>query len=660
MTSGNQGKSFFGLLARSLARLPLALPAIFLFCGSVAGLPYGHERLWLSLLCVSGLSVLVTALLWRYVGRLRCCSLLFSVLVSLFFFSLGGHSASRSRSDFVPASRHCLVDGTIVRVVKRDSLSVKVVLRADSLVSHDFAAYGVDGILSVPCSLPCGRGDSLRCGNHVSAWVRTSVPKPDRYSDFDYLEYLKTQKLCFLSFADSLSVRESDDFSLASVVGAVGGYFSDSLSSVGVSDANVGFLRALVLADRSELPADVRRSFSVCGTSHVLAVSGLHVGVLSSAAAWLLGLFCSRRRASAFSVVVIWLYAVLTGLSPSVVRASVMFSFLALEVALGRRFPSFHSFWAALFFIVLFDPLSASSVGLWLSFSAVGGLLASVHLFNPWLTRRGIFFRFMCQGVLVSTVAQVATLPVLLCKFHSFPVYFWVNNLVVLEPVKWIFTAALLCPLFCHVPFLGSCAGFVVDSLLSIVEHYCAWASALPCASVEAPRLGLLTFLSLAALVCVAFYFVGHRSPATVRAVFVASALLCVAVCADATRRGGGVAVFNCHGVAGVAVSADGSNSTFFVQRADSALAARAVSDVCASRGWSGAVVDCLSPLCVVECGGRRIAIVSADGVDEVPECDECIVNSRRVPAFRQGVDYVFTENCEAGPSLLRLYKSSH
>ena len=157
MTSGNQEKSFFGLLARSFARLPLALPAFFLFCGSVAGLPHGNERLWLSLLCASGLSAFVTALLWRYVGRLRNCSLLFSVLVSLFFFSLGGHSASRSRSDFVPASRHCLVDGTIVRIVKHDSLSVKVVLRADSLVSQGMAYHLPEAWVLMP------RVTSSRC-----------------------------------------------------------------------------------------------------------------------------------------------------------------------------------------------------------------------------------------------------------------------------------------------------------------------------------------------------------------------------------------------------------------------------------------------------------------------------------------------------------------
>lgn len=474
------------------------------------------------------------------------------------------------------------------------------------------------------------------------------IPYPDPLSDFDYLAYLTGRGVSAMVAADSVSLSPAEGFSLAALAGEVNERFSSSLAESGVSEANVHFLRALVLADRSSLPPSVRRDFSACGTSHVLAVSGLHVGVLSFGAAWLLSFFVSRTVASSLSLPLVWLYVILAGASPSIVRAAVMFSFLSVEMSLGRRLPSFHSLWAALFAILLFDPLSASSTSLWLSFLAVAGLLAVIPRFEPWLKEQTRLVKFLVGGLVVSVVAQIATLPVLLYEFHSAPVYFWLNNLIVVEPVKWVFILALLCPFASLFPPLGAAVGWCADSLLSFVTSYCHWAASLPLATIDSVPCGSGLFVAMLVAVCAAF--LAFRRPVRRRLALLAASLIVSAGVASFSFGGRAEATvmpFLSRGVAGVVVADGGGGAVIFADAADEAAAAGVARAMASRRGWDSCSVDCGSALCVADFNGRRYAIVNSALVDSIPPCDVCIVNCN-LPAPLMGArEFMLTDNCE-------------
>lgn len=643
-------KEFFAPLALSLSKRPLAIVALSLLAGSLAGLDGWDGVPWVGLL-LAGAAMVFCGVLTHRGAKSRISEWVAFAGVVVFFAAVGGVGASRSRVDFLLSRESCRLEGVVTRVVRRDSLKVRAVVAADAFESSSCRANGINAMVTLPLAKLSGPAGSL-CGSHISLAGMTKVPYPDPLSDFDYLDYLTGSGISALVVADTVTGIRPGGLSVSAVAGRINEWFAGALSKSGVAEQNVAFLRALVLADRSDLSPAVSQAFSACGTSHVLAVSGLHVGVLSMAIVWLLSCFMERSKASAASVPVIWLYVLLAGASPSIVRSAVMFSFFAIERATEHQLPSFQSFWAALFVILLVDPSAAGSASLWLSFAAVGGLLAVMPVCKDWLDGLRWPVRIITSSLIVSVVAQLATLPILLLVFHSVPVYFWVNNLIVVEPIKWVFELALLCPFTAFVPVVGPAVGWVIDALLNFLTAYCSWAARLPMATIDNVPCGAAEFVALAAVVCAGLYVFRKREPVRV-ALFAASVLgVAVVLPYSAGARGGAaVEAFEYRGVAGVVVADGCGSARFLVDEVDREGAAGVARKVSARRGWDDFVVDSQTALGMADFDGRRYAIVSSAQVDSIPPCDVCIVNcnvnSNPRTALEGAQEYVFTGNCE-------------
>lgn len=189
---------------------------------------------------------------------------------------------------------------------------------------------------------------------------------------------------------------------------------------------------ALVLGARDELDDDLYNAFSATGTMHVLAVSGLHVGIIYSMIMFVLGPMKKLRGGklclALLSMAILWGYAMVTGLSPSVLRATMMFSFVTIAGPWGRRANIYNTLGVSAFVLLLFDPNLIFSVSFQLSYAAVFGIVyfypGLVKIWRPsaWATRK--IWEMSC----VSIAAQLATFPIALFYFHQFPVYFLLAN----------------------------------------------------------------------------------------------------------------------------------------------------------------------------------------------------------------------------------------
>ncbi|WP_161599410.1 ComEC/Rec2 family competence protein [Hymenobacter nivis] len=214
---------------------------------------------------------------------------------------------------------------------------------------------------------------------------------------------------------------------------------------------------ALVLGIKDDVDADTKQAYAATGTTHIMAVSGLQVGLLFGALTWLLRLGFGRVRgfrywSAGVGLAVIWAYAFLTGLSPSVLRAAVMFSFVIVGRAAGRQDGIINTLAVAAFCLLLYDPFLVADVGFQLSFLAV---LSIVYLQpriarwvdaqayfagrqRPWQPRpvqaawrgAGWAAEAVWQATALSLAAQVATFPLGLYYFHQFPLSFLFSNLV--------------------------------------------------------------------------------------------------------------------------------------------------------------------------------------------------------------------------------------
>ncbi len=205
---------------------------------------------------------------------------------------------------------------------------------------------------------------------------------------------------------------------------------------------------ALILGYKDEITDEIRAAYAGTGAMHVLAVSGLHLGLIFLIINALLGLIKAHGRLWEWTKAVIlfvsiWTFALLTGASPSAQRAATMLSFLIIGLALNRTTNSYNTLAASAFFLLLFNPYLVTSVGFQLSYLAVTGIVFFQPKITAWWKIKSKFGNYLWQLAAVSVAAQLMTLPLLLFYFHQFPIYFWLSGLVVVPAAAGILSLGL-------------------------------------------------------------------------------------------------------------------------------------------------------------------------------------------------------------------------
>lgn len=198
------------------------------------------------------------------------------------------------------------------------------------------------------------------------------------------------------------------------------------------ADAKV-FLNATILGDASDLTPETRSIFSASGLSHVLALSGLHVGIIAfviSLALWPIRIFSGRQIIMAITIIILWFYAMITGFSPSVTRAVIMTSLYLLGLILQRRYTPINSLLAAALIILIFSPDELFSIGFQLSFAAVLSIILFSGRLNPINRKNKIAFA-IASYIELSLAAVIGTAMISAYYFHTMPLYFIVGNLAI-------------------------------------------------------------------------------------------------------------------------------------------------------------------------------------------------------------------------------------
>jgi competence protein ComEC len=261
----------------------------------------------------------------------------------------------------------------------------------------------------------------------------------------------------------------------------------------GLDGQQEAVLTAMTLGDKSLISSDVRNNYSISGASHLLALSGLHLGIIYAILAMLTG---GRRYRSQWQELLrqllilsaIWSYTVLVGMSASVIRSAVMLTIYAIVILLRRRSFSPNSLALAAFLILLQNPLALWDVGFQMSFLAVAGILLFVPLMERFLTapvlqRRGIWW--IVSMAEVSIAAQLGVFPVTMYYFNRFSSYFLLTNFVAIPLATAVLYLTLLFFASSPLPWLQHATATVIGTVTGWLNGSLSWLSALPGASIE-------------------------------------------------------------------------------------------------------------------------------------------------------------------------------
>jgi len=263
-------------------------------------------------------------------------------------------------------------------------------------------------------------------------------------------------------------------------------------------------VRALVLGQRDELDSDQSTAFARSGTIHVLAVSGMHVGLIYAALSFLLGWWGGERGSRLLRGVLIllalWAYAGLTGAAPSVLRATFMFSLFTLAGMGRRQTDHLNSLFAAALFLLVWDPAMLRHAGFQLSFLAVLGIIVFYQPIASIWSPKLKLLRHTWSLAVVSLSAQLLTAPLAMWAFKAFPLWFLPANLVVVTGVTLaVFGSVALIALH-RVPYLGDALAWCMQWLLKGVGLTTSWFAQLPNA-YPAVRINMLDVVLMYVLI---------------------------------------------------------------------------------------------------------------------------------------------------------------
>jgi competence protein ComEC len=199
---------------------------------------------------------------------------------------------------------------------------------------------------------------------------------------------------------------------------------------------------ALILGQRQEISTAIIKDYQYSGATHILSVSGLHVGFIMLLITFVLKPVPNNKKGSLLKLIIIIssliTFAILSGLSPSVLRSVVMFSFLAIGNHLHRSKNIFHTLFVSMFLILLFEPYFLFDVGFQLSYLALFFILWLQPLLKEIWSPENRFLLYLWNTLTVSFAAQIGTLPLCLYYFHQFPGLFFITNIIILPLLSFI------------------------------------------------------------------------------------------------------------------------------------------------------------------------------------------------------------------------------
>ncbi len=321
--------------------------------------------------------------------------------------------------------------------------------------------------------------------------AQTRIHRPDSIGTFDYRLYLLRQGIVGTAFVHHYTLHPTAAHRIP-----LQRRLHQRLSQAGLSGDELATTGAMTLGYKEDLDSELRQHFQASGAAHVLAVSGLHTGIIY---ALLLGLLTlggrikpryenrlGRALIGGIVLAVMWGYAWLTGLTPSVVRAVLMVSIFEIGRICYRQPISLNTIAAAAVLILLMRPLDLWSVSFQLSFAATAAIVLFAREMEPlfhrkeWLQKRvGRVVAWIGGILVVSLAAQIGTIPLTMYYFGQISNYFLLTNLIVL-PLATLLVPCGLVTVALGGSWLGLMVGKITWALAWLMNHAVGWLESLP------------------------------------------------------------------------------------------------------------------------------------------------------------------------------------
>ena len=311
------------------------------------------------------------------------------------------------------------------------------------------------------------------------------VRNPDNPGGFNYRQYCAFQQIYYQVYLQPgeyavLSSRGGNRY--ARFLFAVRKHVVDVLHKW-VGGTAAGLAEALLIGYKDELDKDLVQSYANTGVVHIIAISGLHLGLIY----WVLTqVFFFRRYLRPrwleplLIVAGLWVFSLLTGGSPSVMRSAVMFTGIVTGQYLGKRSSVYNSLAASAFLLLCYNPFWLWDAGFQLSYLALLSIVVFMRPVQQRLYAQNRLLNGLSKAAATTLAAQILAFPICTFLFHQFPVYFLITNLVTVPLSSLIvLTEIALCATY-WIPGSGSLLGGAVSAMIGFMNRFVAGMEQLP------------------------------------------------------------------------------------------------------------------------------------------------------------------------------------
>ena len=293
-----------------------------------------------------------------------------------------------------------------------------------------------------------------------------------------------------------------------------------------ISGQQLAVLEALTLGYKADLEPETITTFQTSGAMHILAVSGLHTGIIMLITNFLLRFLDHSHKTRVFKciliILILWIFAAITGFSASVCRSALMFSMMTISQILDRSSSTYNTLATSAFILLIFNPLLIFNVGFGLSYLAVLAIIATTPLvkktlpkFDPvhdtrWIHTKKWLIRYFLGIIYVSIAAQLGTSILSIRTFNMFPTYFLITNILVIPLSYFIMVTSILLLAVSWCTPLMWLATEILKLFLKLLTDSVSWIESLPAASINdifiTNTSSLLLYAALTMLVVFAHY----------------------------------------------------------------------------------------------------------------------------------------------------------
>ncbi len=347
------------------------------------------------------------------------------------------------------------------------------------------------------------------------------IPSPKNPDAFDYKNYLHFQNIHFQTFlaGNQFKIISSNHGNiLITKALAARTFFLKTLQKYIPENNELAVASALIVGYRETIPDEIKKAYAETGAIHVLAVSGLHVGIVLMIFTFLLFPFLPKttfQKIIKNGIIIsgIWIFALITGASPSVTRAATMFSLLVIGVNIQRSTNIYNTIAGSAFLMLLLNPFLLYNISFQLSYAAVLGIV----FFQPKLYKLIFFknkiFSYVWTLTTVSIAAQLSTLPLTIYYFHKLTTMFWLSGLIVVPAAFIILLLGLsMFVIEAIVPIVNIPIGFTLYWIIKIINHIIFGIQQIPFSFIEGLWLTKLsTYSMIGLIVLVSIFFLQKK-----------------------------------------------------------------------------------------------------------------------------------------------------